>query len=328
MKINTLILTLLLLLSHPVFSENIRGPVKNIAVINQELSKIDEINLSPEDIFAFQLDKNSALPVKIQLEIRLSEKLREYPSTFALFVYNNITPVPSNEISSYNGNSVKYFILPDKSRYYIELFFTAKPSRNDILPGTEILIPDDFKKSFFPLLMTVLPVMKGIPDALLDENIRIKAVFFYQDKGDLTINVFEDKKNRTDKISDFTLFIDNKSYDNAENINLSTGIKKIRIEKEGFLPFEQSVVINRNEKSTVSVVLVKKMPQVVILAPAEAEVFIDGNLTSQKELTTLNEGEHTIIFKLGQYSLSRKLNLENGKKYTVNLLLDIDVVVE
>ncbi len=328
MRINTLFLTLLLLLSSQVFSENIRGPVRNITVINQELSKTDEISISPEDIIAFQLDKNNSLPVKIQMEIRLSETLREYPSTFALFVYNNISPAPSNEVSSYIGNTVKYFVLPDKSRFYVEFYFTANPSRNEIIPGTQILAPDDFKKSFFPLLLTVLPVMKGIPDMLLDETIKIKTVFFYPDKGDLLVSVFEGKKNGSEKTKDFNLFIDNKSYDNAEYISLSTGVKKIRIEKEGYIPFEQSVVINRNEKSTFSAVLVKKMPHIVILAPTEAEVFIDGNLTSQKELTNLNEGEHTIIFKLGQYSLSRKMTLENGKKYTVNLLLDIDVAVE
>jgi len=328
MRINTLFLTLLLFFSSQVYSENIRGPVRNIAVINQELSKTDEISISPEDIIAFQLDNNSSLPVKIQMEIRLSETLREYPSNFALFVYNNISPEPATEISSYIGDTVKYFVLSDKSRFYVEFYFSAKPSRNEIIPGTQILAPDDFKKSFFPLLLTVLPVMKGIPDVLLDETIKIKTVFIYPDKGDLLVNVFEGKKNGSDKIKDFKLFIDNKPYENTENISLSTGVKKIRIEKEGFIPFEQSVVINRNEKSTISAVLVKKMPHVVILAPSEAEVYFDGNLTSQKELTNLNEGEHTIIFKLGQYSLSRKMALENGKKYTINLLLDIDVTVE
>ncbi len=319
----------LLIFSQSAYSDNIRGPMQWISVVDTEADRSEEIIVSPEDLIAFKINSSENIPFRMQLEIRPSETLKEYPNTFALFVYNNIEPVPVNDVSSYNGSLVRYIVLPDKSRHFVDLFFTVKPSRNELLPGTDVLYPEEFKKIPFPFIMTVLPVMKGIPDTLLDEKIKIKLTIYYADKGDLSVNVYSKNDNSAENnplsISDYSLFIDSKQYDKADGISLAAGVKKIRIEKDGYLPFEQSVVINKNEKNILNINLVKKLPQLFIYAPAEADIYIDGNLNTQKELNNLKEGEHTVVFKLGQYSLSRKFILENGKKYTINLLLDIEI---
>jgi len=313
-----------------IFSDNIRGPINSVSSVDSYLNNTSEFTVTPEQIIALNQDNAGNVPVKLQMEIRLSETLKSFPNSFALFFYNNIDPEPDNSIISYKGDLVKYIVLPEKSRHYVELYFENKPSRSDIIPGTDIITPDEFKKTSFPMLLSVLPVMKGIPDKLLDEKIRIKITAFYPDKGELFLNIFEKQNNSAESnstpVSDYTLFIDNRLFSGLTfPLTMNAGVKKIRIEKEGFLTYEQSVTINKNEKNTLNIYLIKKAPHVVIHAPSEAEVFIDGNLYKQKEIANLAEGEHTIIFKLGEYSLSRKFTAENGKKYVINLFLDIDI---
>ncbi len=329
MKTKVLSLLFSLIVLQLSFSDNIRGQIKGISVIDSEQGKTDEIILSSENIFAIVMEKNEFEPVKIQLEIRLSETLKEYPNTFALFFYNNILPLPTEDVSSYKGDLVKYIVLPEKSRHFIDIYFTKKPARGEVIPGTDIIVPDDFKKSFFPMLVVLLPVMKGIPDKLLTENIKVKVSPFFSENGNLSINVFEKNNSSSDsnsnKITDYTLYIDNKSYKNSENIVLPLGIKKLKIEKEGYLAFEQSVVIKSNEKNSITAYLTRELPYVVIQAPPEAEIFIDGTHFKQREFSNLKIGEHTLVFKLGEYSISKKIKLEKSKRYLIDLLLDIDI---
>jgi len=329
MKTKVLLLLFFLIVLQLSYSDNIIGQLKGITIIDSESDKINEMVLSSEDFFAILLDKEEFEPVKIQLEIKLSETLKEYPNTFALFFYNNITPSPKEDISSYNGDLVKYIVLPKKSKHFIEIYLKNPPTRNEIIPGTDYITQKDFKKSFFPILVAMLPVMKGIPDKLLDETIKIKISPFFSENGNLTINIFEKNNSSADnnlnKITDYKLYIDNNLYEDSDNLVLATGIRKVRIEKEGYITFEESIVIKSNEKNSLTANLTSELPYVAIQAPPEADIFIDNVHYKQREFTNLKAGEYTFVFKLGEYSISRKIKLEKSKKYLIDLLLDIDI---
>ena len=318
-----------LIILQPSFSDNIIGHLKGITTIDSEADKIEEIILSSENFFAIVLDNKDSEPVKIQLEIKLSETLKAYPDTFALFFYNNVTPFPKADISDYKGDLVKYIVLPRKSKHFIDIYFKKQPTRGEIIPGTDIIIPGDFKKSFFPLFVAMLPVMKGIPDKLLNETIKIKISPFFPENGNLAITVFEKNNSSSDnnltEITDYKLYIDNKLYNNNENLILPTGIRKVRIEKNGYITFEESVLLKNNEKNSLTAYLTRELPYLVIQAPPEAEIFIDSIHYKQREFSNLKIGEHTIIFKLGEYSISRKIKLEKSKRYVIDMLLDIDI---
>jgi len=329
MKTKVLLLPFFLIVLQLSFSDNIIGQLKGITVIDSESDKSNEVILSSEDIFAIVLDKNEFEPVKIQLEIWLSETLKEYPNTFALFFYNSITPLPTEDISSYKGDLVKYIVLPKKSKHFIDIYLKHQPSRNEIIPGTDNITPKDFKNSFFPIVVAMLPVMKGIPDKLLNETIKIKISPFFSENGSLAINVFEKNNSSSDnnlnKISDYKLYIDNNLIEYSDNLVLPTGIRKVRIEKEGYITFEESIVLKSNEKNSLTAYLTRELPYVVIQAPPEAEIFINGIYYKQREFSNLKIGEYTFVFKLGEYSISRKIKLEKSKRYLIDLLLDIDI---
>ncbi len=329
MKRLYILLFLLFIVSQTMFSDNIRGPFKNIVSFSHKTAGAVEIEIEPEELFALVPSSEADIPEKIQLEIRPSARLNQYPGTFALFYYNSVEPEPDKEISSYTGNLVKYFVLPEKNRYYIDIYPQASFQKKEVIPGTDYLSVNS-NKILLPSLLTILPVMKGIPDGLLSEKLKIRISFVYPDRGSLSLRIYE--KDSAGSNGSFTessghvLYINNIVYSDAENIVLDTGIKKIRIEKEGFVPFEQSIIINKNEKNSATIYLTRLSPVLTIFAPSEAEIYLNGEaVESGKEIKNIPAGEHTIIYKLGQYSLSRKFMVENGKRYSINLLLDIDI---
>ena len=335
MKAKTLVVIFFLIILQLSYSDDIRGQIKGITIIDPvSHGPIEEIILSSENIFAIRLTNEEQRPVRIQLEIRLSDTLRNNPNTFALFFYNNVTPTPAMNISNYTGSLVKYIVLQRRGTHFIDLYLRHQPSRNEIIPGTDVITPRDFKNSFSPIVIAMLPVMKGIPEHLLRESISVKVTPFYPDRGNLSIDVFERSNsplnnNNPRKITDYRLFVDNRLIDNTsgiqENLILPIGIRRIRIEKDGYIPFEESFLVKNNEKNTLVAHLTRESPHVVIQAPPEAQIFINGVQHRQREFSNLGVGEHTFLLRLGEYSISRRINLEKGKRYLIDILLELDI---
>ncbi|MCL2293605.1 MAG: hypothetical protein FWC36_01885 [Spirochaetes bacterium] len=330
MKTNLFSLLFFLIIVHFSFSETIRGQVRDIVIIDAEPGRVSEVTLSSESMFAIVLNRQESGPVRIQLEVRIPETLRSHPSIFALFFYNNITPAPERNISNYRGNLIKYAVLPSRqSVHFIDIFLKHQPTRAEIIPGTETITPRDFRGSPLPMLITMLPVMKGMPNHLLNETVRVRITPFFPESAYLTINVFERSRSAPDgrgsRISDYRLFIDNTPHNPGSNLRLPVGLRRVRIEKDGYTAFEESIVIRSNENNTITALLTSELPHVLIQAPPETEIFINGRLQTQREFSNLAAGEHTFVFRLGEYSISRRITLERNKRYLIDLLLDITV---
>ena len=329
MKIVKLSLLFILLSSVISYSENIRGPVINI--INSEtLSSSDtaEFDISPEELFAVS-PGYSNIPDKISIEIRSSETIKQFRDSFSLYSYTNVSPQPSKDNKSYTGNYSDSSLIPDRTRFFIDIILSKNISGNRAVKGTEII---DFSnlKTDKPFMFTILPVMKGVPDYLFSEKFRIKIKAYWPEQGNITLKVFKTEPDSSDKteIDDYNLFIDGNSISKTENIVLNTGIHSLSVKKDGYIEHTENIAVKTNETKNIDIVLVKNNPVLSFFAPDESILYIDGNIQNSRKITTLEPGEHTVLFKLGDYSLSRKINLDEGKKYTVNLLLDIEVKEE
>ena len=311
------------------YSENVRGPVVKIISSDVLLSSENtEFDVSPEDLFAIAPDFNN-LPDKISIEIRSSDNIKRFRDSFSIYSYTNISPQPDENVKSYTGTYSDSTLIPDRTRFFIDIVLKEGFTDKNKLRGTEIIDFSGIKNSK-PFMFTILPVMKGVPDYLLSEKFRIKISSQWPDKGKITVKVFiesDDGKSKTE-VKDYSLLIDKKSSGSSNGIVLNTGIHSIYVAKDGFLDFEENISVKTNEIRNIEVVLRKNNPEITVFSPDESVFFVDGNIQNTKKITDLKPGEHTLLFKLGEYSLSRTILLEEGKKYTVNLLLDIEIKEE
>jgi hypothetical protein len=321
MRIVKLCAVLLLFVAVFSYSENIRGPI--VKIIDTEAlnnNRVTEFDISPEELFAFSPDFNH-LPDKISLEIRSSDKIKQFRDSFSIYSYNRVSPMPDIDKKSYTGKYFKSYLIPDRTRFFVDIIFNKDYLNDNRLKGTEVL---DFTGEIdSPIMMTILPVMKGVPDYLFLEKFRIKISTEWPESGKLELKVFADSKNK--EIFEYDLFIDGKKLEYEPKFILNTGIHNISINKKGFIAYKEDVTIKTNEKRVHEIVLKRNNPEITIFSPDESVLYIDGNIQNTKKIKNLFPGEHTILFKLGEYSLSRKISLEEGKKYVVNLLLDIEI---
>ena len=329
MKITKLSLIFIFLSAVFSYSENIRGPVINI-IDSATLSSSEitaEFDLSPEELFAILPDFNN-LPDKISIEIRSSEKIKQFRDSFSLYSYTNVSPAPSLDNKSYTGNYKDSSLIPDRTRFFIDIILNKNISSSRPVKGTEILDFSNIKISK-PFLFTILPVMKGVPDYLFSEKFRIKIKTYWPEQGKLSLKVFKTEPDSSEKteIQDYNLIIDGSSFDN-KNIVLNTGIHSLSVKKEGYIEHKENISVKTNETRHLDITLLKNNPVLTVFSPDESVLYIDGNIQNSKKISTLNPGEHTIVFKLGDYSLSRTIDLDEGKNYIVNLLLDIEIKEE
>ena len=325
MRILKLCAVLLLFVSVFSYSENIRGPV--IKIIDTETlnnNRVTEFDISPEELFALSPDFER-LPDKISLEIRSSDKIKRFRDSFSIYSYNRVSPMPDIGKKSYTGKYFKSYLIPDRTRFFVDIIFNKNHLNENNLKGTEVL---DFTGETIdaPIMLTILPVMKGVPDYLFLEKFRIKISTEWPETGKLELKVFAeslDKKNN--EIFEYDLLIDGKKYEYEREFILNTGIHNISLIKKGFITYNENITVKTNEKRVLEVILKRNNPEITVFSPAESDLYIDGSIQNTKKINNLLPGEHTILFKLGEYSLSRKISLEEGKKYVVNLLLDIEI---
>ncbi|MBF0227294.1 MAG: SUMF1/EgtB/PvdO family nonheme iron enzyme [Desulfobacterales bacterium] len=100
---------------------------------------------------------------------------------------------------------------------------------------------------------------------------------------------------------------------------LSEGTVSVRVVKEGYEAWEQSVIVRKNQKMEVKSVLKKKELKVTIAvssSPDRAGWYLDGSYagTTPDELSNVSAGEHTIeIKKEGYKDWSKDVTVSFGK---------------
>jgi hypothetical protein len=183
----------------------------------------------------------------------------------------------------------------------------------------EVVAPGDF-----PLALTVLPVMKGIPTTLYDSDFAVRVKPIFAEEGLVTVAVSAEDEDAV--LEDPEITIDNSPVEIAgAAIRLDPGIHTLEVSADGYEPFESSFAVQKGSVQTVSAVLKPAQPKVYFEGPEASEVFLDGkriDYAPGKPIFT-DPGEHIVLFQIGDYSLSKKFAVRGGKSYKISLFFDI-----
>jgi hypothetical protein len=257
--------------------------------------------------------------VEIQLDLPAETDL--YPGTYAVFVYGGVTPKPAGEASSYNGSQLFFKVVEGGRKLFLHLPF-GSPAGSGPIPDTYVH-RKPLAAADFPVLFTVMPVMKGLPDRAAGAVFTAQTRPIFRNLGKLVVVPRGDAGPLPE--GDFRLFIDDKPHPfGPEGLNLEPGMRRIRMERDGYTAFVSTVGIDRGRVSRVEAFFRRNESFVRITAPAGSRAFLDGKSTdSDGRETTVEPGEHTLSMKIGDYQISKKFTVEPGKSYGIQLFLDI-----
>ncbi|MDC7226686.1 MAG: hypothetical protein PQJ61_07965 [Spirochaetales bacterium] len=325
MKKLTAIFILLITLFIPfsVFAENIRGDVVKHIVLTDNFSQDGaEFLMNIEDVFAISFKDDTEFISGVEIEVNVPSGLRSYGSSFAFNIYNRISPEISSGIGTYYGRKYHSFILPEAARFYIRLPYKTK-IEGESGPYTTVL-SNVLEYGDSPVMVTVLPMMKGFPSSLYNSNFSIKVKPILADSGNLDLNI-----DIPEGLSyeDLTVKIDGKNRAALDNLKLTAGSHSLNISIPGGKNIVRNFSISRGETTILNLVVEGLESWASIDVPEKTLVYMDGEkieLSPEKRIK-MTPGEHTVLFKIDDYKISKKFEVQPGKDCKISLFLDIFV---
>jgi hypothetical protein len=303
----------------------VRGKILQTSRMGNGAPESPLLSQKLEDLWLIALEEEQDLLKGIEIFIEAPKEAQTYRGTYAFYLYGKISPTPTappqSPPQSYEGTLLYFRPFVNERKLYVQIPLQTKAGFS-LSPDTAIL-DKPVEKAAFPLLFTFLPIMKGIPEPAYKAEFKVQVRALWKDLGKVRFTVKSPKGPVP--IEKARIFLDDQLLQLKEgSINLEPGLRNFRVEIDGFPPFQTTVALEKGKVVTVEATFIKKEATVHINAPLGTLVFIDGKPVSlsQGEFS-LDPGEHTFSFRLGDYQVSKRFYMEQGKSYGVSLYLDI-----
>ncbi len=308
----------LFLFSYPIAAEQVRSEVQHTATIDATYSDIS-ISVGLRELSQIKLESTEFLR-GIVIQVNSPRAVLQFRESFLLSIFSNPSPEPRAGVRSYSAEKLLSKPFPSASRTFIDLPFSGE-SRWEKSALNSITTSKRPKPADYPLLLTIDPIMKGIPSDVSRSHFDITVRPVLEDKGALVLEL-PDMADR----EEIELLIDGQvQAKESGRFTLATGVHEISVKSDRYLPYTKSVGIEQAQTTRLEVLLEPAQSTIRFDAPEDAVVFFDGEeiqvaSTPQMEV---EPGEHVVLVRIGDYSVSKKIDIEGGKTYKVSLFFDI-----
>jgi hypothetical protein len=263
----------------------------------------------------------------IEFELKIPPEAIKVPGSFAFAVYRNCKPLPSAKVVDYSADQVMMNALPGRLSFVLQV-----PLRKDhgLKPNPYAVIsPEIIPRAGFPALFRILPAMKGFSPELEKAKFTLRAKPVFIDEGIVKLS-FKFPESAGPKPRLTVTFDDRPLEDPLAPIQAKTGKHEVRVTGEGFMDENRTVTIERAKTQEVEISLSDTTPVIYIEAPETTQVWIDGEKVEAKGRISVPTvpGDHVVTFKVGDYTLTRKITVQKGRTYRVILSVDITVQEE
>ena len=303
----------------PLHAENIRGDVAGVLDEHN-----DSVSFYPENIVIIHPDDIPDLQEGMELLIQIPQALRQFQNSFALLIYRELSPAPEVNQRSYTGSRAYMRLLPMRESTYIRIPFIDE---HDISGGafTDVL-PVTISADQFPLILTVAPIVKGIPDSAFKEEMTIKTLPLWKNQGVLTLNI-ENPSGNSDEVIAAT--VDGESLILGQAVSLSAGMHRISVTSTHAPTVIKTIAIEPGEEITLDITLNYRPPRLTINVPTGTSLFLDGQAVEGEGATWVIEtepGTHVVAFTLGDVRIDRSFVVRPGGHVKIDLQIDISVL--
>ncbi|WP_250277420.1 PEGA domain-containing protein [[Clostridium] colinum] len=283
--------------------------IKKGAIVDFSFDDKNQINYINENSDAFLLENISNVKIDNELKtLKVNDKMFKINNN-AIVVKNNepyeltsISPLDVIDIKGYNDTV--YFIELKKGNGTLKL--ENKPNLNKSI----IEIDRDIFKSLDEINSINLPEGKHKVVIRSNDTLSfVKEIEILSGKETiLDLSQIQSKSGKLfikSNVTDYTLYVNDNIESSSSVLTLPYGTYNIKIEKEGYTPFQTQISINSPQYNlNVSLEKIEKVGKIIISStPDNAEVFVNNMLVGYTPLTyKLPQGVHTITLKKQGYN--------------------------
>ena len=319
----------LLLLSWYSYSENFRVRKVHFVSLEENTSFEKTVTVGINDSICVQLPEKKEFIEGIELKVQIPSSVSSWNDCVAFSLYDSVMPVPKENLIDYSGTRIFLQPLPSKVYWIAKIPMYEKTSIKDSVYTTRINVIPNFENGF--AFVRFLPVMKGVPEETLNANLAVTIKPCLKNLGALKLLLDKSSEN-IDTLLD--ILIDDKlvssQFDKDEfYTKLEPGVHNVSVQSQSYRSETRSIVIEQAKETDVQLKLKSLTPRLTISAPDNVEILFDNRKISEigKEFE-ITEGEHTVQFMLGSYTVIRSIVAEKGKSYSANLNVDLQILEE
>jgi hypothetical protein len=317
-------LCLLVIPTAALFTESVRGKISHELSLKVDPDFEPQVEVLPEDIIVVDIEGDTRFLTALQVELVMSDELKQYSEGFALAIFSSVRPPPSGGRESFEGDRIFLEVLPYFNRSFVIIPF--KPDKTEegtastaVMGSTSIVAPESL-----PVLLQIQSIMKGLPDALLLRKFFIAFKPLLENRGLLALDILRPEDFEEHEVA---IVLDGEKLEERQTpVELDVGIHTLQIESDYYNPETATFAINPGQTTRLSVELEPAIALLVIESPEGVSTYLDGEkLPQQAEHVRLTPGSHTVRFKVGDYSVSKTFDVRSGKEYHLSLVLGVDL---
>jgi hypothetical protein len=316
------VLLMFYLMSMMLYAENFRTIISGSTLVSAENPDGTTVSVSYIDSLLLNLHDDVRFLQGVEIELTVPQQYLRYRGSLATVLYSDIVQGAALGVSDVNAKQLNLEPIPNK----IQTIFQIPISNNHELKASpyvsllsEIVLP-----SSFPMLIRIMPVMKGLSDEIETLRFQITAKPIFNDLGAVKIIAQYPPMLRE---KPFTLSIDDEVIDNLdEELLLTEGEHNLAIISDDYRNESKRFIVERSKVLDLVIDLQDSTPLVIFEVPENTQVFFNNQeVIDIKTPYQTVPGEHQVRFQVEDYSIMKPLLIQKGKTYHVDLTIDVIV---
>jgi len=315
------------LLGALAFAQNLRGLVVEELRVPGDAAYEKTVGIALEEMAALSLEGDLRFLRGIRLELHLSNLLKQHFDSFALAVYRRLSPEPRKGVKAYSGERVFFQYLPYLNRIQVQLPLAAGGAEESEASGEGVFrLASALAREDFPILVAILPLMKGIPDTVAEAKFYLTVKPVLARRGTIQLSLRAAPGAPAEPL---TAFLDERELSPAElqalksGLELPAGLHRLRLVSPVLQEVNTSFTVEPGKTSALDVQLQSLATLLSIEAPQSAEVYLDGEKLTSLAGLSIEEGTHQVRVKIAEYNVTKKFSAQKGKHYHLSCVFDI-----
>ncbi len=304
--------------------EGVRTVVAAVLRISAERPEGESASLGYADAVAVYLENPSPFIQGIEITLRIPKPMQSAQGAFAWTLYRSVRPAPSEDQVAYDGDRVLSQALPARAGLVLQIPVSSRHSLRTSPYATVLPVVLDAKA--LPALFKLSVLTKGLSPEQERALYQVSVKPLFTDEGALRLTLLHPED--LPKALPPNVYIDEKRIDTWNDlILLRKGTHTLQVSGEGVRDETRTFAVEPGKIFSMEIRLQGTKPVLFFEAPANAVITLDDQAVDHASSVrlTVEPGEHTVVCRIGDYTIVRKFSAVRGKTYHIVFAVDVQI---
>jgi hypothetical protein len=308
----------------PLFGEDIRVAITDIAEVSKDKSAGIVIPLGYNDSAAVTLDRDVRFVRGIELELTAPQIWLAHQGSLAAVLYTSPNKNPAKGTMELEASRLRMDVLAARIQTVYQIPVRKNHNLRNIPYATvlPVVLPAEF-----PLVLRIMPVVKEISEDVQNMRFQLTVRPIVSDEGSVRVNV-RYPPNLQNK--PYTMLVDDRVIEHPqEELLFREGEHRLMLISNDYRNESRRFVIERGKNIELNITLQDLTPLLIFEAPDNARIFLDNvRLTQTSVPKAVEPGHHEVKVQVSDYTIIKSVYVQRGGTYRISFTVDLVVQEE